>query len=276
MYNLYLLTSTLDNRYYIGITKNTEQRYNNHLKYTSRKNFYNGYWIRKTLESGGQINMRVVLSDLPKDSAMKLEIYLISLFKKIGIEITNTADGGLGFNHKGIPHSEEHKKNLSLAQPHKIRIPKDVLYDLYHNQKLSKRSIGKLYGCGPTSIDRRLVEYGISPRTTKNYKISYKLDKDEVIDLYVNQKVSILQIAKRYNIGVNGIRTLLFRENIEIDSNRRTPKEPDWSVIERLRELYESGINQKEIAKILNFCCGHISHLLKRHGIKKQKTHKLQ
>ena len=93
----------------------------------------------------------------------ELEIKLIEMLKKLTPKyITNTAQGGYGFNHKGIPHSEEHKKALEQAQPHKVRLPKDELLDLYVNKKLSKKKIGKIYGCGTTTIDRRLKEYNIS------------------------------------------------------------------------------------------------------------------
>lgn len=264
MYSLYYLTSTLDNKYYIGVTKNPRRRHKAHIKYTSKEKFYNGNWIRSILERGGEINMTVVLSDLSEKMAIKLEISLISLFKRLSIEITNTAEGGLGFNHKGIPHSENHKRNISLSQPHKIRIPKDVLYDLYHNQKLSKRSIGKLYGCGPTSIDRRLIEYGIQPRTTKNYKISYKLNKDEIIDLYLNKKMSMLSIANKYNIGINGIRTLLNREGIKIDSERKTPK-PKSPHIEKVSLLLDQGLKRHQVSDIIGITRGHVSYLIKRY-----------
>jgi predicted GIY-YIG superfamily endonuclease len=266
MYNLYYLKSTLDDKIYVGITNNPDRRYYEHIHYTVEKNHYNGNWIRKTLKNGGEIKMEVVLSNLTKKAAIQLEIRLIEMLKKLTPKyITNTAQGGYGFNHKGIPHSEEHKKALEKAQPHKVRIPKDILYDLYVNKKLSKKKIGKIYNCGPTTIDRRLIEYGIQARTTINYKASYKLDKEEILNLYLNEKLSMLEIANINNIGINGIRTFMNREGIKIDSNRKTPKKPNMEVLKQLKELYNSGIKQKEIAKIMNFCEGHISYLLNRY-----------
>ena len=130
MYNLYFLKSNLDNRIYIGITKYPKNRHKAHLKYSTKKGHFNGNWIRSTIERGGEINMDVVLQNLSKERAIKLEIGLIKMFRSLNIDITNTAQGGLGFDHTGIPHSEQHKKNIELTQPHKVRIPKDILYEL--------------------------------------------------------------------------------------------------------------------------------------------------
>ena len=195
MYNLYLLKSNLDSRIYIGITKYPEKRYKDHLRYSVRENHYNGNWIRSILNRGGELKMDVIVTGLTTEKAIFLEKSMIKLFRNLKIEVTNTADGGLGFNHRGIPHSEEHRKNIEKSQPHKVRIPKEDLYDLYHIKKLSKKSISKIYGCGITTIDRRLKEYNIDIRVTKNYKVSYKIDKENILNLYLNYNKTISEIA---------------------------------------------------------------------------------
>jgi len=252
MYNLYYLKSTLDDKIYVGITNNPERRYYEHIHYTVEKNHYNGNWIRKTLKNGGEIKMEVVLSNLTKKAAIQLEIRLIEMLKKLTPKyITNTAQGGYGFNHKGIPHSEEHKKALEKAQPHKVRIPKDILYDLYVNKKLSKKKIGKIYNCGPTTIDRRLIEYGIQARTTINYKVSYKLDKDEILDMFINKQISISEIANIFNIGDNGIRSLLKREGIDTGLNKNKLKYDRIKIKERYLILLNENKKKKEIYDII-------------------------
>jgi len=221
MYNLYYLTSTIDDRIYIGITNNPDRRYYEHINYTVEKNHYNGNWIKKTLKKGGEIKMTIALSGLSKKVAIQLEIKLIALFKKITPKkVTNTAQGGLGFNHKGIPHSDSHKKAIELAQPHKVRISKEELYDLYVNKSLSKKKISDIYGCGATTIDRRLIEYNIKPRRTPNYKISYKLNKEEILDMYINKRMTISKISDILGIGSSGVRYLLQREGIDTQLNK--------------------------------------------------------
>lgn len=265
MYNLYYLKSNLDQRIYIGITKYPERRHKDHLRYSIRESHYNGNWIRKTIERGGEIEMIIILSNLTKEMAIRLEIKMIDLFRRLKIEITNTADGGLGFNHKGIPHSEEHKRNIEKSQPHKVRIPKDILYDLYINQNLSKKKIGNIYGCGATTIDRRLNEYKISIRKTENYKVSYNLEKDIVLDMYLNKKIPMLKIAKIYNIGISGIRTFLSREGVNIDSKRKGKKSKNYDRIEKVKLYLSKGLKQNEIAKKLNISDGTLSTFIKKY-----------
>jgi predicted GIY-YIG superfamily endonuclease len=266
MYYLYYLKSTLDDKIYIGITNNPDRRYYEHINYTVEKNHYNGNWIRKTLKKGGEIKMTIALSGLSKKVAIQLEIKLISLFKKVTPKkVTNTAQGGLGFNHKGIPHSEEHNRALEAAQPHKVRISKDILYDLYVNKKLSKKKIGEIYGCGATTIDRRLIEYNIKPRRTPNYKISYKLNKEEILDMYINKRMTISKISDILGIGSSGVRYLLQREGIDTGLNRFNRSFDKEKIKQKYEELIKMNIKKMKIYKILsnefNLSSGYLSKI---------------
>ena len=222
MYYLYMLTSTLDDKCYLGITNNKERRLTQHLIYGRYKKYHNARWINKILENNGEINMNIISENISKKDAIFYEKFFIKLYRGIGLKLTNIADGGLGFSHKGVPHSEKHKKNIEKSQPHKVRIPKDILYDLYVNKKLSKNKIGEIYNCGPNSVHRRLVEYDIPIRTTKNYKISHKIDKDKIIKLYLDDDLSMLKISRKLKVNSNVIRDLLIRNNI--DTNRYQTK----------------------------------------------------
>ena len=253
MYNLYYLTSSLDDRIYIGITNNPKRRFDHHLKYTKKANHYNGYWIRKTINEGGEIKMNIAVTNLTKENAIQLEIKMIDMLRKIASDkITNTAQGGLGFNHKGVPQSEKHKKNLELAQPHKVRIPKEVLYDLYVNQKLSKKKIGDIYGCGATTIDRRLIEYEIPVRKTPNYKISYKLDKNKIINMYINKRMSIIAISEKLKVGFSGVRELLKREGINTGLNKFSDSCDKSKIKERYNDLIEQKVKKMKIYEMMS------------------------
>ena len=50
-------------------------------------------------------------------------------------------------------------------QQKRVYINKDILYDLYHNQKLSEPKIADIYGCNRSAIHRRMVRFGIKRRT---------------------------------------------------------------------------------------------------------------
>jgi predicted GIY-YIG superfamily endonuclease/transposase len=253
MYHLYYLTSTIDDRIYIGITNNPKRRYEEHINYTVEKKHYNGNWIRSVLKKGGEIRMKVALSNLSKKTAIELEIKLIDFFKRLIPEkVTNTAAGGLGFNHKGIPHSESHKKAIEAAQPHKVRIPKEHLFELYVNKKLSKKKIGDMYGCGATTIDRRLNEYEIPIRNTPNYKVSYKLNKNEILDMYIEKKMTITEISEKLEIGSSGIRYLLQREGIDTGLNKFRKSLDREKVKQKYEELIKMKIKKMKIYQILS------------------------
>lgn len=47
----------------------------------------------------------------------------------------------------------------------RVRIPKDILYDLYWNKKWHPSRIGKKFGCSIMSVHHKMTEYGIPTRT---------------------------------------------------------------------------------------------------------------
>ena len=234
-YYLYLLTSNLDDKCYIGVTSKPKTRLweHKHKKY----NYYNSNWIFKTLRNGGEINMKILSDKLNKKQAGYYEILFIKIFKKLNIKLTNLSEGGFNGNFKGLRHSEYSKKKSEESQPHKIIIPKDILYNLYINEKLSKKTIAKIYNCGPTSIDRRLKEHNISIRKTKNYKLSEILNEQEILDLYINKDISMSKISKIYNTTNCAIRIILKRNNVKIYKK---------SIIKGINKLSKNG-------EIINF-----------------------
>jgi intein-encoded DNA endonuclease-like protein len=66
----------------------------------------------------------------------------------------------------------------------KININKKKLFDLYCNLGHSPKQIGKLFGCSSTTILNRLVEYGISKRSSSQARSRYtKLDFNGSVEL---------------------------------------------------------------------------------------------
>lgn len=265
MYYLYILRSNLDKNLYIGITNNPKQRLSQHLRLSKRKKFHNANWINKTIKNGGEIKMDIILEKLTTKEAITNEKFYIKTYRELGFKLTNISDGGLGFSHKGIPHSEEHKRNLEKAQPHKIRIPKEELYDLYVTKKLSKKSIAKIYNCGITSIDRRLIEYNISARKTINYNISKKLDHNEIIKLYTKDNLNVSEISKKCNVGRTPIRKILMDHNIKITNKGKIKHinkyERDllvgtYTLNELCSELNKTEHNIYSYIKTKEFCWG--------------------
>lgn len=269
MFSLYLLTSNIDDNCYIGITNNIKRRYEQHIKYCKNKRYYNARWINKVIDNNGQIDMKIISDNLSENEAIYYEKLFIKIYKGIGIKLTNISEGGKGFSHKGVPHSEQHKKNLEKAQPHKIRIPKDILYDLYINKELTKDSIGEMYNCGPNAIHRRLEEYGIPIRTTKNYKISYTLDKDEIFRLYFDEDMTMNQISIKLGIHNNVIRDFLIRNGVKTKRKRKLKIESyikydmdgnfikSYTIDELCKELNKKEKSIYKYIKTQNICWGY-------------------
>lgn len=115
-----------------------------------------------------------------------------------GVRVRTTGEAS-----KGIP-----KKN-------KINIDKEKLRQLYLKQKLGAMECGKILDCAPITIYRYLKDYKIPIR-----KNGWKFHKKVIInggilrDLYLNQKLSIKQCAKRLNCSASPIRDYLRSEDI--------------------------------------------------------------
>ena len=139
-----------------------------------------------------------------KEIAEKLGISqnkVIRLFKKYGIKARNYSEAKL----KG-----------------KKKPTKDELYDLYWNKGLSTVEIGKIFGFNNNTIRRWMIEYGIPRRSLSESKFKLKLSKEELEDLYINKKLSTVEIARMYNVDMERVRNKLIyygikrRDRIEV------------------------------------------------------------
>ena len=83
----------------------------------------------------------------------------------------------------------------------KIDIPKDKLEELY-DSGLSHDKIGKIFNTSFTTIFKRMKEYHIPSRHPKHFKIT----KEELEDLYINQEYSYEEIAELYGVNEGRIR----------------------------------------------------------------------
>lgn len=54
----------------------------------------------------------------------------------------------------------------------KINIDKDRLIDLYCNKQYSQKKCGDIFGCSQATICKKLLEYDIKSRTTKETSLS--------------------------------------------------------------------------------------------------------
>lgn len=115
-------------------------------------------------------------------------------------------------------------------------LTKELLEDLYTKQKLSIKKIVELTGSSTGSIRRKIQEYGLTKELTKEERIKQKgeitIPIKEIKELYINQKLSIKTIAKKYNVSKNKIRNLLELYQI----SQRTEEEKFALIHERSKE----------------------------------------
>ena len=83
----------------------------------------------------------------------------------------------------------------------RLDITKDRLKELYITRKLSIHKIAQIFNCSSGTIWMKLCQFGIEVRTkSEANKGKYKIEIPEKIKLlYMNDKLSISEIAKRFN-----------------------------------------------------------------------------
>lgn len=112
------------------------------------------------------------------------------------------------------------KSNKGKLAPNKLNLPEKTIINLY--DKISSNKIAKLFNCSSTPIYRILKENNIKIKGTKFFnkgEPSHKrlnLDKNKIIDMYINQDISGVQIAKEFNCSLSVIYRILKRNCIEL------------------------------------------------------------
>jgi predicted DNA-binding protein YlxM (UPF0122 family) len=104
----------------------------------------------------------------------------------------------------------------------KANLPEDQLRDLYLQQGLTMTEIAERFNVGETTVRRRLSELGVLSRP-RGPKVSAHLPHLELTEstlrnLYLEQKLSIPQIAEHYGWGRETVRLKLMEYQIPIRS----------------------------------------------------------
>ena len=135
-----------------------------------------------------------------------------------------------------------------------MKISKEELQNLYIKQKLSSPQIAKIYNLYPERIRWLLRKYGIPIRTKSEAMkilIGVNIPKNELRELYQNQKFSSDQIAKKYNCSPSLIRKRLK----EYDIKSRTVREAKGLTKPKYPRKDFSG-NLEEKAYLIGFRLG--------------------
>lgn len=153
-FTVYMHINKENNKKYIGITqRNVEKRWQEGEGYAKQPLFY------KAIKKYGWDNFehKILLSNLTKETAFKMEIQFIKFYKSNQREFGYNISSGGGFVWSGLKHSEESKQKMSKTK--KLN-PKPVSEE--RRRKLSKKHSGKnnpMYGkSGANSpVSRRII-----------------------------------------------------------------------------------------------------------------------
>lgn len=236
---IYKATNNINNKVYIGQTKNFRSRKLNHKSYYLKRKcpFYSA------IKKYGWENFKWEIIDEAdsREELNKKEIFWIKNLNSIFPSGYNLKEGGhnggaaLGKNnHRYINLSiikieKMFNEKMSVAQIAKtLRVSKSTIlnrlnslgYNLsrkrtdidnaeliykFVNEKISCTAIAKIFNTSCSAIKKRLNDLGID---TKYKKIKFEQEQ-EIIDMYTIQKKSTRQIAKKFNISREPIRRLL-------------------------------------------------------------------
>lgn len=149
----------------------------------------------------------------------------------------------------------------------------DLLKKLYLDDKLTAPVIAEQLGSSKSVVYRALKDLGISPkdfgrtgsRGAANKKYPSEVEK-QVAEEYAEGK-SILFLAEKYNICAPTVKRYLKKNDVLVRSRGGTPKQFSEEQTQRVVELYNSGLSQEQISKIVCIHQTKISKLLIRAGI---------
>lgn len=172
--------------------------------------------------------------------------------------------GAVGYYaENSIPHQNHfigtmHNNALVIMPQKRIEIPQEGLEELYWNEGMSLYEIGKMFGCSWATIRNRMTEYGISCRThSQSVPTSLGLDvsKDELYDLYWNQKLSLSQIGGMWHCDTVNVLWWMKKHGIPRRTASESGRVTDVSKDE-LNDLYwNQGLSTIAIGKKLG-CSG--------------------
>lgn len=208
-----------------------------------------------------------------------------------------------GLTHNTILHHLDHcgikRRNGSESQwvynqkefPEDLK-NRDLVYDLYINQKLSKKDLGEKYNCDPGVIDRILKEFNIPIRNNSESKTGLRTGENHpnwqggisglhyrLREAFYVQQVPKVLYRDEYKCQLCGSKKDLHVHHIKHfkDIFHRILKEhKDLDPIKDQDQLYEIALQDKEFTDLNNLVtyCKEC-HFYKIHGYQR-KEEKLQ
>ena len=212
---IYRIRNIINNKFYIGSTKNFSQRKSAHLSLLRRHIHDNGRlqnaW-NKYCEDNFVFEIIEEVEDLREKLIEREQYYFDTLNPNDEKNGYNLCLKALSNSLKGKKFSIEHKKKLSIAL-------KGRVFTQTHRENLSKSLKGKyigennpFYGKKHTQESKNKIRAHASTLTQE--------DVNEIRSKYEYRKYSHRKLAREYNVAKSTIQRIIHRKVwIEIDNN---------------------------------------------------------
>jgi hypothetical protein len=155
-YYIYALIDPTDGRVrYIGKTNNLKNRLKEHIGSSKKKGFWTpkNQWIKSLLDN----NLTPIISPIfetTKEEVNKYEIEYIKRYRELESDLTNTADGGDGYDWTGRKHSDDTIERLKLCHPNRKAIYQFDMSNNFIRMFNSSREVDKLPNFNRRSVVR--------------------------------------------------------------------------------------------------------------------------
>lgn len=140
------------------------------------------------------------------------------------------------------------RKKYALTKS-KPKPPREELYKLYVIDEMSSPKIAKIYDIDTSTCLEWLRYYNIDIRKIPLPK-KYDIDENELLNLYLIDKLSIKDILKYYNCGYPFVKKLLLKNHIPLLAGGTKRKLPPPPKDELLKFYYDDNLTLWEIAEI--------------------------
>lgn len=211
---------------------------------------------------GGKVNV-LIPSEVLEDLYTNQKLPLSKIAERYNCSLNTVALKLRKYKIKVRSLSEANK----LASENKLRliIPKEEVKDLFLNKKLSINKLTKYYNCSNSTIRDCLFRYNITKRIANWKKID--INKNDLMDLYLKQKLTTYEIAEEYGCCPATIRKKLVKFNIKRRKNHELySKIPSKKLLVNL--YLKKSLSTWEIEKRYGYCRSTVHRKLRKYGIK--------
>ncbi len=145
-------------------------------------------------------------------------------------------------------------------------LDREELKKLYVEQRLSLAKIGQIYNCDAGVILRNMREFVIPSRTLSEATTKIPVTKDQLIQWYWKEKLSMFDIANKLRCTHSAIVYKFQKLGIKSRGNLGlTP--PVRLTKETLEYFYNNGLSLKKIAKVLHRSRGGVERKFRKFGL---------